>query len=268
MVAMIDAMHERSARTLVAMAANVVGSRIDAVQLDGNSDCAALVYVIATDWEVRENLRGNLEFRGFNVRCFASVREFLSHSPNNTVGCIIAEVQRETTDYQLQRQVQDDGGPPIIFIGTHLDMPSGIRAIKAGALDFLILPVAPEELYAVVKEAFRCHHATRQRQGELSALKARHGNLTRREREVFALVVQGLLNKQVAGMLAISLVTVQIHRSNTMRKMGARSFADLVCMALKLQILQKDLDSGDHSFSFSRAIKDLNVTPRFSAESY
>jgi FixJ family two-component response regulator len=129
-------------------------------------------------------------------------------------------------------------------------MLTGIRAMKAGAHDFLVRPVMPEELYGAVKEALRHDRISRQRQGEIAGLKASYSSLTRREREVFALVVQGFLNKQVAGILAISLVTVQIHRGNTMRKMGARSFADLVCMALKLRILEKDLtypmNSGFH----------------------
>jgi FixJ family two-component response regulator len=276
MVAMIDPMHGRSARTLVSPAPNVAGCRIGAAQrlMDSHPDPdrAAVVYLIATDWQVRERLLGELALRGLDVQCFASADEFLQHPRNKSVACIIAQVQRgDATDYELQRQLREDGGPPIIFIGTHLDMPSGIRAIKAGAFDFLIHPVGPEELYSAVEEAFRRHRVLRQRQGEMAALKACYLNLTRREREVFALVVQGFLNKQVAGMLAISLVTVQIHRSNTMRKMGARSFADLVCKALKLQFFYGDLTAGDSSrcpTPSSPRLTDSNFAPCFSTDSY
>jgi FixJ family two-component response regulator len=211
MVAMIDSMHGRSTRTTVSPAPNVAGSRIAAAQrlMDSDPDCSAVVYIIATDWQVRERLRSDLAQRGLNVRCFASASEFLHYPRNNSVTCIIAELRRgDARNDELQRQLTDEGGLPIIFIGTHLDMSSGIQAIKAGALDFLIYPVAPAELYCAVEEAFKCHRISRQRQGEKAALNACYISLTRREREVFALVVQGFLNKQVAGMLAISLVTV------------------------------------------------------------
>jgi FixJ family two-component response regulator len=267
MVAVIDSMHRRSAGTMVSPASIVAGSRSAVVQglIDGNPDSAAVVYLIATNWQVRERLLGDLTLRGFNVRCFASACEFLQHSRNNSVACVIVELQRGgSTEHKLQRQIGEDGGPPLIFVGTHVDMPSGIRAIKAGAVDFLIYPVGRDELYCAVEEAFRCHRIWRQRLGEIATLKACYLNLTPREREVFALVVQGYLNKQVAGMLAISLVTVQIHRSNAMRKMGARSFADLVCMALKLQILENDLNPvktyhGDCPFLVSGGEGDLLV---------
>jgi FixJ family two-component response regulator len=212
----------------------------------GHPHSAEIVYLIASDWEVRERLLGHLMLRGFNVQSFASPDELRRCFRSDASACVIADLPREgTADCEIQRYLREIGGAPIIFIGTHLDMSSGIRAIKAGALDFLVHPVGPEELCSAVEQAFRCHRISRQRQGELAALKTRHLSLTRREREVFALVVRGFLNKQVAGMLTISLVTVQIHRGNAMRKMGARSFADLVCMALELQVLGKSLDADD-----------------------
>jgi FixJ family two-component response regulator len=258
-VEMIDSMHERSARAMVSMATSAAGSRIAAVQrmAEGHADCPAIVYLIATDWQIRDRLRGALLLRGLDVRCFASAAEFLQRPRDDSEACVIAELRPGgSADYELQQQLTAAGGPPIIFVGSQLDMPSGIRAIKAGALDFLVHPVEPEDLYCAVEEAFRSHRNSRQRQGEIAALNACYRNLTRREREVFALVVQGFLNKQVAGMLAISIVTVQIHRSNTMRKMGARSFADLVCMALMLRIFQKDFKTGDSS--------NCSATPKMS----
>ena len=252
-MAMSDSMHRRCAQTMVSLALSAADSHVAGAQrsIDGNSVCAEMVYVIANDCDVRNRLLDDLTLRGIDVRCFASADEYLQCPRGCAVACIIAELQPGgAAGHELQRQVREEGGPPIIFIGTHLDMLTGIRAMKAGAHDFLVRPVMPEELYGAVKEALRHDRISRQRQGEIAGLKASYSSLTRREREVFALVVQGFLNKQVAGILAISLVTVQIHRGNTMRKMGARSFADLVCMALKLRILEKDLtypmNSGFH----------------------
>jgi FixJ family two-component response regulator len=250
MVAIMDSVQEGGARTVGSLATNVAGRRISGAQrlVEVNPDQAEVVYLIANDCQVRERLVRDLALSGVIVRSFASAHEYFHCPRRKAAACIIAELQQEEiSSWEIQRQLIEKGGPPIIFIGTQMEMLSGIRAIKAGALDFLIHPLRPEELCCALSEAFMHHRISRQRQNEVSALHAHYISLTRREREVFALVVQGLLNKQVAGMLAISLVTVQIHRGNTMRKMGARSFADLVCMALKLRILEKDLDANDSS---------------------
>jgi FixJ family two-component response regulator len=200
-----------------------------------------IAYLIAGDSPLRDTALKELTAAGINVRGFACVTEFLSCVRRDSAACIISDLQlADMTAVDLQRYTTQEGGPPTIFISAHPDMIWGIRAIKAGAVDFLIHPVEPAALIAAVDEAFKRDRAVRRRRANIAALEARRAQLTRREREVFALVVRGILNKQVAGMLAISLVTVQIHRGNVMRKMGARSFADLVCMAMKLQILEQD----------------------------
>jgi FixJ family two-component response regulator len=214
------------------------------------SDSAEIVHLIAVDRHIRERHLTDLTLRGIQVRCFSSIDEYLQ-CQRYPPACIVCEIH--TGDFNseaLQQRLSEDGVSPIIFLGAESDLPSGIRAMKAGALDFLILPIDPNELCRAVEEAFSRHRVARQRQRELEALKQRYSRLTPREREVLALVVRGHLNKQVAGILAISLVTVQIHRGHTMRKMRARSFAELVCMALKLRVLERETDEIGESASY------------------
>ena len=219
---------------------------------DATTSSSEVVYLIESDARVRESLFIELTLAGVNVRGFQCAGEYFNCIKQDTAACIIIDVQLPDTDgFDLQLQLLGEGGPPTIFISAHPDMHSGIRAMKAGAIDFLFYPVEPNKLLRSVKEAFSRDRGVRQRQAEISGLNERYLRLTAREREVFALVVSGFLNKQVAGILTISQITVQIHRSNLMRKMQARSFADLVCMAVRLQLLGKDLaERSEGSFPF------------------
>lgn len=199
-----------------------------------------VVYLIGDDSYVRESIFTELTVCGITVRRFQSAGEYLSCTGHDSAGCIILDAQLlDTHGFDLLRRLTGDVGPPTIFISAHSDVQSGVRAIKAGAIDFLIHPVKTHELLSAVNEAFSRDRIVRRRRGEIANLKERYLRLTQREREVFALVVRGFLNKQVAAILIISQVTVQIHRSNAMRKMSARSFADLVCMAIELQVLEQ-----------------------------
>lgn len=201
-----------------------------------------VAYLIAGDSLVRESLSLELTLAGVNVLRFQCAGDYFKCKEQDTAACIVVDVQLpDINGLDLQSQLFVEGGPPVIFISAHPDIHFGIRAIKAGAIDFLIYPVEPDTLFRAVNEAFSRDRDVRQRRAAISGLEERYLRLTPREREVFALVVRGFLNKQVAGILTISQITVQIHRGNLMRKMEARSFADLVCMAIRLQLLGEDL---------------------------
>jgi FixJ family two-component response regulator len=219
------------------LTARRVGEKRDATISSGE-----VVYLIESDSRVRDSLFIELTLAGLNVRRFQCASEYLECIKQDTAACIIIDAQLPDIDgFDLQSKLLGEGGPPTIFISARPDIHSGIRAIKAGAIDFLFYPVEPNTLLCSVKEAFSRDRGVRQRRVEMSGLNERYRRLTPREREVFALVVRGFLNKQVAGILTISQITVQIHRGNLKRKMAARSFADLVCMAIRLQLLGKDL---------------------------
>jgi FixJ family two-component response regulator len=176
-----------------------------------------IAYLLARPSLLRDSVLNELTTGGINVSCFGCASEFLNHVRCDSAACIIFDLHwSDMTASDLQRCMMQEGGPPTIFIES-------------------------EALIASVEAAFERDRIMRRRRTNIAALESRHARLTRREREVFALVASGLLNKEVAAMLGISLVTVQIHRSNLMRKMGARSFADLVCMAMKLRILEPEL---------------------------
>jgi FixJ family two-component response regulator len=209
---------------------------------DETRGSSEIVYLIESDSLVRETLFIALTLAGVNVHSFQCARDYFNCIKQDTASCIIIDVHLpDMNGFDLQSQLLGEGGPPAIFISANPDIHSGIRAIKAGAIDFLVYPVESDALSRAVNEAFSRDRSIRQRRAQISGLEERYLRLTPREREVFTLVVRGFLNKQVAGILAISQITVQIHRGNLMRKMGARSFADLVCMAIRLQLLGKDL---------------------------
>jgi FixJ family two-component response regulator len=200
------------------------------------------VYFIGSDSQVRESLFIDLTLAGISVRGFQCADEFLSSPRRDTAACVICDLRLSGMDaLDLPGHLLGTDGPPTILIGAQHDARTGIRAIKAGAIDFLIYPIKPDTLLTAVNDALARDRLARQRRTETLGLRERYQRLTPREREVFALVVQGMLNKQVAGTLAISHVTVQIHRGNVMRKMKAGSFAELVCMAIRLHILGRHL---------------------------
>jgi FixJ family two-component response regulator len=192
----------------------------------------SVVYIVDDDVSVRESLDQLIRCAGWEPVVFASGREFLSHSQVSAPSCIILDVGLpDINGLDLQQQLAEGYHPPIIFLTGTGDIPTSVRAIRAGALDFLTKPFRPEHLRALVCTALAHDCERRANQESINSLKVRHQSLTPREREVLPLVVSGLLNKQAAAHLGISEITLQIHRTNVMRKMKSRSLAELVRMA-------------------------------------
>jgi FixJ family two-component response regulator len=202
------------------------------------SQIAPVVYVVDDDISVRESLEHLIRHEGMEVETFPSAQEFLTHRSRSAPSCLVLDVSLPGLNgLELQQRVSgEQPDMPIIFITGHGDIPMTVRAMKAGAVEFLTKPFADHVLLQAIHSAIDrsvVHHA---RSEELHALKARYAELTPREREVMGLVVLGLLNKQVADELDISEVTVKAHRGSMMRKMQANSFAELVNMAARLRL--------------------------------
>lgn len=196
-----------------------------------------IVYVVDDDVRMCEALRELFASLGVRSVAFGSVAEYSAYTKPDLPACLILDVELpDLNGLEFQRQLGDAYHPPIVFITGHGDIPSSVRAIKAGAVDFLAKPFSPPDLIAAIDAAIvRDRHARLER-AERARLQQRHSSLTPRESQVLPLIVSGLLNKQAAAELGISEVTLQIHRSRIMRKMAAESFADLVRMAGQLNI--------------------------------
>jgi len=196
-----------------------------------------VVYVVDDDYRVRESLEDLLASCGYHTRTFASATEFVSVARPELSSCLILDVELpDINGLDLQRQLSGAAHPPIVFITGHGDIPSSVRAMKDGAVDFLPKPFSKEQLLAAIESGLARDRATRVADAEVAKLRTRYGALTPRERETLPLIVSGLRNKQAAAVLGISLVTIQIHRGNVMRKMKASSLSDLVRMSQTLQI--------------------------------
>jgi FixJ family two-component response regulator len=195
------------------------------------------VYVIDDDVRMCEALRELFTSLGVASVTFGSVAEYVAYQKPDLPACLILDVELpDISGLDFQRQLGDAYHPPIVFITGHADIPSSVRAIKAGAVDFLAKPFSQPDLMAAVDAAIvRDRHARLERD-ERARLQQRYSSLTPRESQVLPLIVSGLLNKQAAAELGISEVTLQIHRSRIMRKMAADSFADLVRMAGQLNV--------------------------------
>jgi FixJ family two-component response regulator len=196
-----------------------------------------MVYLIDDEPIVRDAVADVLESYSMQVLSFESADRYLSHQRFDSASCLVLDLQLPGLNgLDLQDRLRDATTPPIIFISGRADIPSAARAMKAGAIDFLTKPIDTPTLIGAINEGFARDRVMREQCAEVQSLKERHLRLSPREREVMPLVVAGLLNKQAAALLGISEVTLQIHRSQIMRKMAARSFADLVRMASKLGI--------------------------------
>jgi FixJ family two-component response regulator len=196
-----------------------------------------IVYVVDDDPRVREAVTELLSSAGLNPISFGSVAEYLTQSRPEVPRCLVLDVHMPDInglDFQKQMAVTDH--VPIVFITGHGDIPTSVRAIKAGALDFLTKPFGDEALLQIVAAAIEQDRKALQERAELALILTRYASLTPREREVLPLIVAGLLNKQAAAELDISEITLQIHRSKVMRKMEAGSVAELVRLAARLGI--------------------------------
>jgi len=195
------------------------------------------VYVVDDDASVREAMQDLLSSFGLHVLTFGSAAEYVATTHSAEPACLVLDVELpDINGLDLQHQLANGDHPPIVFITGHGDIPSSVRAIKAGAVDFLPKPFTPEQLLTAINTGLRQHRESRKSQSELAGLRSCYASLTPRERDVLPLVVRGLLNKQAAAELGISEVTLQIHRSQVMRKMHADSLADLVRMSIKLGV--------------------------------
>jgi FixJ family two-component response regulator len=197
-----------------------------------------LVYVVDDDPSVRKGLERLLRSAGYGVNTFASASEFLDFSCPDIPGCIILDIQMpKISGLELQDCLAEKCFClPIVFITGHATIPASVRALKAGAVDFLQKPFEETELLDAVSRGIEKHRRLRQEQNILKVLRARAATLTPREREVFGLVVSGMLNKQVAFDLGTAEKTIKVHRARVMEKMCAQSFADLVRFAQKLEV--------------------------------
>jgi FixJ family two-component response regulator len=201
------------------------------------SDETAVVFVVDDDISVRESLELLIHSAGWRPETFASAEEFLAHACPDIPSCLVLDVSLPNLNgLDLQQRLTDRPHMPIVFITGYGDIPTTVKAMKAGAVEFLTKPFADVELLCAVEQAIERSHAALAHETELRAVRSRYASLTPREREILTLVVSGLLNKQVAVELGISEITVKAHRGQLMRKMGADSLADLVRMAARLDL--------------------------------
>ena len=196
-----------------------------------------IVFVVEDDSSMREALTDLITSVGFLVEPFKSAREFLEHRRRDAPACLVLDVRLPgLSGLDLQRELVRTEAPiPIIFITGHGD-PMSVRAIKEGAVEFLAKPFRDQDLLDAIQHALEIDRAARQERTTVAEVRRRYESLTKREREVMRLVVSGLLNKQIAGELGSSEVTVKMHRGQVMRKMKAQSLVQLVRMSEKIGI--------------------------------
>ncbi|TSD83334.1 response regulator transcription factor [Mycobacterium sp. KBS0706] len=196
-----------------------------------------IVFLVDDDARVREAVGELLESLGWRAETFAAAADYVASAKPDLPACLILDVELpDINGLEFQAQLSHGVHPPIVFITGHGDIPSSVRAIKHGAVDFLTKPFSDADLMTAVQAAIARDREQRSERAEVGALRQRYLDLTPREREVLPLVVSGLLNKQAAAALGISEVTLQIHRRSVMQKMAAASLADLVRIAERLDI--------------------------------
>jgi FixJ family two-component response regulator len=196
-----------------------------------------IVFIVDDDSRICEALSELLSTFDLHVVTFGSAAEYIAYPKPDVPSCLVLDVELpDINGLDLQSQTRQENHPQIVFITGHGDIPTSVRAIKAGAVDFLTKPFKEADLMRAIRAAIAQDRDARRKRAELGELRQRLSSLTPREREVFPLIVSGLLNKQAAAELGISEVTIQIHRGKIMTKMGAGSLAELVRIAGMLEI--------------------------------
>lgn len=198
-----------------------------------------VIYLIDDDPRMRDCLSELFNSSAIQVVSFTTASAYLANVRRHSAACLILDVLLpDMNGLDLQRRLSGDIGPPVIFVSSQVDIPSCVKAMRAGAVEFLLKPVNKQALLTAIASAFELDRKRERQNQELEAIRKGFSLLTPREREVLPLVAEGLLNKQAAAALGISEVTLQVHRGQIMRKMGASSFAELVRMASKLGIAE------------------------------
>lgn len=208
------------------------------VELSPMPPIKPIVFVVDDDISVRESLELLIANAGWRPALFASAQEFLKSSRASVPSCLVLDVSLPGLNgLELQKRVANERTDmPIIFITGHGNVPMSVQAMKAGAVEFLTKPFSDEALLSAIRQALERSRAALGIEAEMQSLRHRYASLTGRERQVMALVVSGLLNKQVGGELGISEITVKAHRGKVMQKMKAVSLPDLVRMAARLRV--------------------------------
>ena len=197
-----------------------------------------IVFVVNGDASVRESLASLIRSAGWHPKLLSSAQEFLSLPRIHAPCCLLLAVDLpDLSGLDLQQRISDRTDMPIIFIGDPGDISTTVKAMKAGAVEFLTKPFRNDVMRSAMRDAIDRSCAAQRCEAGMSVLRERHAALTRREREVIGLVLSGCLNKQIAAKLGITEITVKAHRSNMMRKMGANSFLDLVKIAMRLSLM-------------------------------
>jgi FixJ family two-component response regulator len=197
------------------------------------------VFIIDDDRSMRQAVQDLVESVGLRAESFATGGEFLARGRTNSPSCLVLDVRLpQMSGLDFQNRLTENGMQiPIIFITAHGDVPMSVKALKAGAVEFLTKPFRDQDLIDAIQQALQRDRAAREQQAEILDVHERYQTLTPREREVMALVVSGLLNKQIASEIGASEATVKIHRGNMMQKMLAGSLIELVRMADKLKLI-------------------------------
>jgi FixJ family two-component response regulator len=203
---------------------------------------ASTVFVVDDDASVRAAMESLIRSVGLRVKSFASAADFLHYERSDAPACLVLDVRLPgLSGLDLQDELNSAGNPiPIIFMTGHGDIPMSVQAMKRGAIEFLTKPFRDQALLDAIQVAIEKDASARSERAERTELRDRYDSLTAREREVMALVVTGMLNKQVAAKLGTSEITVKVHRGRVMQKMGAGSVAELVKDAIRLGIVTED----------------------------